>query len=235
MSVGRDRHLATLLPSGLVLITGGSNLASAELFDSATETFTGTGSATSPFGDGSSATLLPNGRVLAVAGFFAQAASSVYDPGEGSWVDGPALTPGRNDHAAALLRDGRVLIVGGDGAANNTTTFFDVGRGELAAWRPFIVAASDPVQRGSALNVTGNGFQGLGEGSSGVCPMHSATNYPLVQVRSIDNEQVRWLPVEPTVGWSGSSFRSTPLNGFPNGPALVTVFTNGIQIGRAHV
>ena len=75
---------------------------------------------------------------------------------------------------------------------------------------------------------TGSGFQGLGEGSTGLGYMHSATNYPLVQLRRLDNEQVRWLPVEPTVGWSGTSFRSTALTGFPSGPALVTVFTNGI-------
>lgn len=87
---------------------------------------------------------------------------------------------------------------------------------------------TEPLLRGTALSTTGSGFQGLGDGSTGLGYMHSATNYPLVQLRRLDNEQVRWLPVEPTVGWSGTSFRSIPLNGFPNGPAIATVFTNGI-------
>jgi hypothetical protein len=229
MALARYHHLATLLPSGRVLITGGISTASAELFNPATGTFTGTGSAGSPLGDGSSATLLPNGRVLVVGGFFATTQSSVYDPGEGSWVAGPSLSPGRDAHAAALLLDGRVLVAGGGGFGfYNTTALYDVGRGENTAWRPVVATATDPLLRGTALNVTGSGFQGLGEGSTGLGYMHSATNYPLVQLRRLDSEQVRWLPVEPTVGWSGTSFRSTPLSGFPNGPALVTVFTNGI-------
>jgi hypothetical protein len=224
--------MATLLPDGRVLITGGFNTAAADLFDPATATFTGTGSASSVFGFGSSATMLPNGRVLAVAGFFAQAAASVYDPGEGSWAAGPSLSPGRDDHAAALLLDGSLLVVGGDGGTDNSTTLFDVGRGELAAWRPSIASASDPVLRGSALDVTGSGFQGLGEGSTGLGYMHSATNYPLVQLRRIDSEQMRWLPVEPAVGWSATSFRSTPLNGFPNGPRCHRVYERYPGVSR---
>jgi hypothetical protein len=49
-----------------------------------------------------------------------------------------------------------------------------------------------------------------------------------VQLRSLDNEQVTFLPVDPAIGWSDTSFTSVPVTGFPFGPALVTVFTNGI-------
>ena len=228
MTAGRYHHLATLLPSGRVLISGGFNSAAADLFDPATGTFAATGAAPGPIGFGSSQGLLPNGRVLALGGFFAPSAASVYDPGEGAWTTGPALAPGRDTHAAALLVDGRVLVVGGDGAADTSSALYDVGRGELAAWRPVVATMTDPLLRGTALSTTGSGFQGLGEASSGLGYVHSASNYPLVQLRRLDNEQVRWLPVEPTVGWSETSFRSTPVNGFPNGPAIATVFTNGI-------
>ena len=228
MTIGRYHHLATLLPNGNVLITGGFNTSSAELFNPTTGIFTAAGSSPALLGYGSSATLLPNGRVLAVGGFFDPARSSVYDPGEGSWTAGPLVAPDRDTHAAVLLLDGRVLVVGGDGAADDSSALYDVGRGEMPAWRPSLATATDPLLRASALNVTGSGFQGLGEGSTGLGYMHSATNYPLVQLRRLDNEQVRWLPVEPAVGWSATSFRSTAVNGFPNGPALATVFTNGI-------
>ena len=232
MTLGRYHHLATLLPSGRVLITGGPT-ASAELFNPATGTFAATGSPPLALGIETTATLLPNGRMLAVGGFNGPTVSFFYDPATGAWTAGPALAPGRDTHAATLLLDGRVLVAGGT-PAPNTSALFDVGRGELPAWRPTIGSSSDPVLRGSPLNVTGSGFQGLGEGSSGFSYRNSATNYPLVQLRRLDSEQVRWLPVEPTVGWSGASFRSTPVAGFHNGPALVTVFTNGIPgVSRA--
>ena len=63
-------HTATLLPSGKVLVAGGYNgstLSSAELYDSATGSWSSTGS----MGTARSihtATLLPNGNVLAAGG-----------------------------------------------------------------------------------------------------------------------------------------------------------------------
>jgi hypothetical protein len=49
-----------------------------------------------------------------------------------------------------------------------------------------------------------------------------------VQLRSLDNSQVAFLLADPVGGWSDTSFISRPINDFPSGPALVTVFTNGI-------
>src|SRR5947209_4054192 len=45
---------------------------------------------------------------------------------------------------------------------------------------------------------------------------------------SIENSQIAFLPVDPIAEWSDTAFTSTPVNNFPPGPALVTVFTNGI-------
>src|SRR5947207_13154759 len=64
--------------------------------------------------------------------------------------------------------------------------------------------------------------------ASGGNTQDSSSNYPIVQLRSIDSSQVVFLPVDPVRGWSDTSFRSVPVRDFPLGPALVTVFTNGI-------
>jgi hypothetical protein len=71
MGTGRAAHTATLLQNGRVLIAGGFNntdvLATAELFDPATGTFTPTGAMPTPrFSH--TATLLPNGKVLVTGG-----------------------------------------------------------------------------------------------------------------------------------------------------------------------
>ena len=161
-------------------------------------------------------------------GFGAPSSAEVFDPVTASWTALPALAPGRDGHTATVLLDGRVLLAGGDGATDTSTARFNVGRGENPAWRPTVIGTNDPIVTGGALAVGGSGFQGLGEGSTGVGWMQSATNYPLVQVRRLDNDLVRWLPVDPVVGWSGTGFRSRPLSGVQPGPALVTVFTSGI-------
>jgi len=133
----------------------------------------------------------------------------------------------RRAHKTTLLVDGRVLVTGGVGA-DSTPEIYDVGRGEQAGWRPFLASVGSPLASGLPVTVTGIGFQGLGEGSTGLGRSQGATNYPLVQLRRIDNEEVRFLRVDPASGWTSMVFRSVPLMGWSDGPALVTTFTNGI-------
>ena len=64
-------HTATLLPDGMVLVAGGKNnvpLASAELYDPASGTWTATGSLVADARQTHTATLLPNGKVLVAGG-----------------------------------------------------------------------------------------------------------------------------------------------------------------------
>jgi hypothetical protein len=132
----RTGHTATLLADGTVLVTGGSSdsaattkLASAELYDPET----GTWSATGPMIDGRyyhMAALLPDGRVLVAGGYgesvlacpqghCAQseslASSELYDPRTGTWAGTGAMNAARSRFAAISLLDGRVLVEGGSG------------------------------------------------------------------------------------------------------------------------
>ena len=72
MGTPREDHLAALLPTGKVLVVGGDSgsftVASAELYDPVTGTFSATGSM-STGRENFTATVLANGKVLIAGGF----------------------------------------------------------------------------------------------------------------------------------------------------------------------
>ena len=134
LTTGRHDHTATLLKDGRVLIAGGGNtdisvdratytyLASAELYDPASGTFSLTGSMTTPR-SGHTATLLDDGRVLIAGGYDGVgntplASAELYDTATGTFSPTGSMTTPRSSHTATLLDDGRVLIAGGDAGAN---------------------------------------------------------------------------------------------------------------------
>ena len=120
MSNARSRHTATSLRDGRVLVAGGqgafASLASAEVYDPATETWSLTGSM-SIARDWHTATLLNDGRVLVTGGFGPSGPTSgveIYDPATGTWSAAASMTRGRWRHTGALMNDGTVLVAGGD-------------------------------------------------------------------------------------------------------------------------
>lgn len=123
LNTPRQYHTSTLLPNGKVLIAGGSGangyLASAEIYDPATNSWASAGSL-SAARYGHTATLLTNGQVLVVGGqnntgYLTSA--ELYDPASNSWRVAAALTTARYNHAATLLPNGNVIITGGFGSA----------------------------------------------------------------------------------------------------------------------
>ncbi len=135
LNAARYYHTATLLNDGQVLLVGGvgqsttTDLASAELYNPATETFTYTGSLATliPTGlDSQTATLLNNGLVLVAGGEdFNQnplASASLYNPATGTFTATGNLKVAVDIQTATLLNNGTVLITGGFSDASGGVT-----------------------------------------------------------------------------------------------------------------
>jgi hypothetical protein len=111
---------ATLLPDGEVLVTGGEDanfnlLASAELYNPATGTWSATGSMTTARA-GQSATLLNNGQVLVAGGTGATAAAELYNPATGKFTATGSMSAPRGGNVGTLLPGGDVLVTEGSAA-----------------------------------------------------------------------------------------------------------------------
>jgi hypothetical protein len=126
MITGRATHTATLLSDGRVLIAGGFHqegtaevaIASAEIYDPATNTFTPTGDMTEAH-VGHTATLLPDGQVLIVGGWSTAgrtARAELYDPQAGRFSHVADMAAPRAGFTATLLLTGQVLLAGGESA-----------------------------------------------------------------------------------------------------------------------
>jgi hypothetical protein len=236
---------ATLLPSGKVLIAGGYDGTgysdAAELFDPVSRAFTALPAMNSAR-YAHTAALLPNGKVLIAGGASTTSVpptstAELFDPALGTFASllPSTMASGRLNHTATLLPSGKILIAGGfTGQINgntNTAELFDPGLGFSDARRPVILSATDPLVMPASLVLSGSGFRGDSETSAG-SPQSSATNYPVVQLMRIDNEQMFFPLSDSTMNWSDTTFSSETLGTtstrLPVGRYRVTVFTNGI-------
>jgi hypothetical protein len=133
LNIARGLHTATLLPNGTVLVAGGyagpygtyeNALASTELYDPASGTWTATSSLNTARGL-HTATLLPNGMVLVTGGFDSGlnttlVSAELYDPANGTWTVTGSLNTARGEHTATSVPNGMVLVAGGYDSGLNT-------------------------------------------------------------------------------------------------------------------
>jgi len=134
----RVLHTATLMNDGKVLIAGGTRagggggaaIASAELYDPTSGTFTTTGGMYTDRAQ-HTATLLTSGEVLVAGGWNGHAADAaddppwdplfteLFDPSSGSFNLSGSMSTTRIGHKAIRLADGKVLVLGGVLAVQN--------------------------------------------------------------------------------------------------------------------
>jgi len=135
MRTARNGALAALLPSGNVLVVGGSEAlparasSAAELYDP----HAGQWRRTMPLHTARTyavSALLPDGRVLIAGGATADenynttlASVEIYDERTGRWTTTGSLHQARQDAVSVLLRNGDVLVAGGVSANNNSDTY----------------------------------------------------------------------------------------------------------------
>jgi len=180
MGTARSQHTATVLPSDRVLVAGGvdgsaSALASAEVFQPGTVAVAGAphGPASwSPTGalalprQAHSATVLPDGGVLAVGGAArgtVLTASERYDAAAGQWRGAASMYVARTHHAATVLGDGHVLVTGGEdgyGGALASSELYGTLPPPPAPVVRAVSPASGPTAGGTAVTISGSGFNG---------------------------------------------------------------------------
>ena len=153
--------------------------------------------------------------------------AELYDPCNGEWTLTAPMPIASDQLTGVLLPNQMVLVVGTRSLFPSSTLIahlYDAGLNASTAWRPHIAAATSPLSLGASLTLTGSGFRGVSAASGGNS-QDSATDYPLVQLRSLESGQTTFLL---SANWQTNSFTSAPVWGFPPGYALATVFVNGI-------
>jgi N-acetylneuraminic acid mutarotase len=175
LTTGRSHHTATLLQNGQVLVVGGEGLAqgstladglaSAELFDPATKTWSPVPSLSAAH-NGHTATLLQNGQVLVAGGADSgETDCEVFDPSTKTWSPVPSLTNDRSSHTATLLQNGQVLVVGGSGSIADPMASAELFDPATKTWTPLATGLTTArslhtatlLQKGQVLVVGGNG------------------------------------------------------------------------------
>ncbi len=155
---GRTLATLTLLANGKALLVGGQTvgapfqtLATCELYDPATGTWSNTGSLTTGR-ENHVAMLLADGKVLVAGGLSTNplvrlGSAEIYDPATGTWSAAGNMAVARQLAAAVRLADGRVVVAGGSGVGSDlnaiaTTEIYSPTTGRWTTANPLTAARS---------------------------------------------------------------------------------------------
>jgi RHS repeat-associated protein len=142
----QDGQSATLLPDGTWLVTGGRQngrpIATASIWDAATDTTTPIRGRLEHPRAGHTATLMRDGRILILGGIGArndvESSAEYYDPQTERFETFDVPLEPRSFHSATLLTDGRVLVAGGVGSDGHV-------RGNAEVWDPSSSIVAEPI------------------------------------------------------------------------------------------
>jgi N-acetylneuraminic acid mutarotase len=156
MVTGRWSATATLLPSGRVLVAGGTDangnvLSSAELYDPTSNTWSSAATMGVPLGG--PVTLLANGKVLAI---LADGTAELYDPASDSWSSAGSTPTAPLNGTATLLNNGEVLVAGGFNgtSAVSSAELYDPGAGVLDLSQSTISVTPTSIPSGGTATIT---------------------------------------------------------------------------------
>ncbi len=173
LATPRSGHSATTLLDGRVLVAGGNHtvinadgtstptdLASAEIFDLSTGTFSAVASALATARQGHLAFLLPhNNNVLIVGGTSAGtavASSEIFTPWQGTFSATSSLTTARSSAAGSpMQQDGLLLVAGGKDAATPPNALAST---ELYGFATVKTDKADYAP-GTTVTITGSGWK----------------------------------------------------------------------------
>lgn len=187
LNTARYYHSATMLTSGTVLFTGGigyvpggtgalGELASAELYNPSTDSFTFTGSLNTAR-DEHSATLLNSGKVLIAGGSGGDgelASAEVYTAATAAFAYTGSLNTARYEHTATLLPNATVLIAGGYGAAGvlNSAELYNPATGKFV-----VILGMNDARFGATATLLPSGLVLIAGGADANGPLSSAELY----------------------------------------------------------
>lgn len=190
MNAIRDGHVAVVLKNGKVLVAGGigicnsqvcNTLASAEIYDPQTGSWTPTGDMTTSR-IGHTATLLPGGRVLVTGGCAstglpcsggAALGAEVYDPTSGTWTATGPMVNGRTDAVATELLSGAVLVSGGLNGGGFTLSSAELYDPSTGLWTA--TGNMNAARFGNMATLLGDG-QVLASGADGSAELYDPAN-----------------------------------------------------------
>lgn len=254
-SMGQSRvyHTATLLSSGRVLVTGGSTcnpgctdppiLATAELYDPATETWATTApmQKTRQF---HAAVVLQDGRALITGGYVDlvegyTASCETYDEGTGNWTSVGNMAVGRSGHILTVMDAGQVLVAGGSndmGATTNAQRFQPSSNTWLNNASSMGVARNNPVAvrvSGNRTLVVGGAFPLSAETFDASDGTWAATGTPSIDRGSPTLSKLDDGRVAMVAGFQAPSNVDLPTDVWDPSSGTWTLQTSTMNLGRA--